>query len=560
MRYRLPRAGFVLVCAALAGLTPPPRAAANASAPDAGVHGRVLARDGAGLRVVAGARVEFKRPDGRSVARLTTDAHGYYKTDLLAGSYLYTVEAPGLRPENVGRGLTLTRSQGYAVYNFTLVKDDGSPPPEKPSEKPAEKPLEPSKITGGELRGQVYEKTPAGEVKGINGATVTLRPSGGGAPVQIVHNIPPNDLPDSKSGYVVGLEGGAWQAAVTVAGGDFEPLVDPAPITVTPDKMSIRDFELKRKPRREPSRDQGIKGTITVEGPRSLSEVLPILRLAVHPLDQGPGGAQNLRPGPDGRYQVALPAGRYEVTADADGYLGERKGPAVVLVGSYTVIDLRLIPLPTELLVRVVDAEDKKPLAGAAVLVRRLDAAGQQQYTTDPAGTARHAADGRGTYQVLGQCQGYRPDGKKVEVVAATQNRVELALRRVRPELNLTALDALTRQPVPGARVSIDQPPSFKRQGDTDRNGQYDTSLPAEGNCTVVVNHPDYEPGRKDFSVTDGANRQEVLLRKPVASGGGGGKPGGGGVGFGGAAGGGGVGFGGGAGGSGGGRQDDPPT
>src|SRR5262249_61569329 len=107
MRNGLPRASFALVCVALTCLIAPPAWGANADAPAAGVHGWVMARqgDGAHLRAVAGARVEFKRPDGKSVAQVTTAANGYYKADLFAGTYEYTVEAPGLRPENVGRRL-----------------------------------------------------------------------------------------------------------------------------------------------------------------------------------------------------------------------------------------------------------------------------------------------------------------------------------------------------------------------------------------------------------------------------------------------------------------------
>jgi len=124
MRYTLPRISFALVLAGAAGLMAPPGATAGEDTPVAGVHGRVLAREGARLRAVSGARVEFKRQDGKSAAQLTTDTNGYYKADLFAGSYSYTVEAPGLRPENIGRGLTLTLSKGHAVYNFTLVKDE----------------------------------------------------------------------------------------------------------------------------------------------------------------------------------------------------------------------------------------------------------------------------------------------------------------------------------------------------------------------------------------------------------------------------------------------------
>src|SRR5262249_2330088 len=137
MRYGLRRASLALVCVALTGLSAPPARAANADAPAAGVHGRIQARqgDGAHLRAVAGARVEFKRPGGNSVAPVPADANGYYKADLFAGTYEYTVEAPGLRAENVGRRLQFTLSQGYAVFDITLDKDDGSPPP-KPAGNP----------------------------------------------------------------------------------------------------------------------------------------------------------------------------------------------------------------------------------------------------------------------------------------------------------------------------------------------------------------------------------------------------------------------------------------
>src|SRR5262249_13206095 len=84
-----------------------------------------------------------------------------------------------------------------------------------------------------------------------------------------------------------------------------------------------------------------------VEGPPGRTALPSTLRLAVRPLDPpGPGSPQDLRPGADGRYQVAPPAGRYEVTADAEGYLGERKGPAGVLAGALTGGELRPVPPP----------------------------------------------------------------------------------------------------------------------------------------------------------------------------------------------------------------------
>src|SRR5262249_32411180 len=131
-----------------------------------GVHGRVLALDDKGKidGIVAGAAIEFSNQAGKAVASTTSNDQGYYKIDLPPGTYRYQVKAAGYRDENVGRGITLKLNDGYAVYNFSLVKGRNDPKQKPPIIIP---------VDVGTLRGLVLERTPDGLV-GIPGAKIGL--------------------------------------------------------------------------------------------------------------------------------------------------------------------------------------------------------------------------------------------------------------------------------------------------------------------------------------------------------------------------------------------------
>lgn len=112
-------------------------AAAPAAAAGPGVHGRVFALDENGVisDAVPGAVIEITG-DGGASATLTASEGGYYRADLPPGRYHYKVTAAGFRDEEFGRGFSLGRSQGYAVYNFSLISEKKEADREAPKTSP----------------------------------------------------------------------------------------------------------------------------------------------------------------------------------------------------------------------------------------------------------------------------------------------------------------------------------------------------------------------------------------------------------------------------------------
>ena len=166
-----------------------------------GVHGRVLGHDEQGkyLGVVAGAKIEFQRPGGSKLAETTADKNGYYKVDLPAGDYLYQIEAAGYRKEDAGRGMKLTQSEGYAIFNLAVTKGE-----DDPNRQP--------------VTGKVVWITPAGTPGRQQGIGVQLPKDEAGA--QLRDRIE-TLLRDAGGDYAVRLKGGAQ---LSVSRGRIEAL------------------------------------------------------------------------------------------------------------------------------------------------------------------------------------------------------------------------------------------------------------------------------------------------------------------------------------------------
>ncbi len=81
-----------------------------------------------------GATIEFLNGAQLAAGKATADANGYYRVELPPGEYLYRVRAEGYRTEDAGRGLRLTVSSGFAIFNPALVKgaDVAEPKPVRP--------------------------------------------------------------------------------------------------------------------------------------------------------------------------------------------------------------------------------------------------------------------------------------------------------------------------------------------------------------------------------------------------------------------------------------------
>lgn len=409
-----------------------------------GVHGRVYALDeqGKSAGVVAGATIQFKNEAGAVVAETTSATNGYYRLDLAPGRYRYTIEAEGFKVEDQGRGIALSLTDGYAVHDFSLTRGKRDPAQQRPEALPS----------AGRLTGRVLEKTADGRTVGIPRATIALRRAGADRHVSTVGTGHAAD-----GSYAAPLEVGQWRASVSAKG--FETLVDPNPIPIREDEVTTRDFVLSRV-RPDAGPGQGIRGIISVfddQGrPRSASDVeLRFLSTPARPI--GPSAVAA-----NGRYARDLPAGRYVVTASAEGYSPVRSRPTFVFAGRYANVNLTLRPAgePTDQPQRLVFTANvverlrgqTRPLPGASLLLRKagqpLDAS--QRDTTGSEGSVRLTVDSPGTYVALARLEGYKPTGVRVEIRSGGPNHLDIVMERVG-----TVPPTPTPQPPAQGRVTV---------------------------------------------------------------------------------------------------------
>ena len=107
---------------------------APASAASRGLHGRVIGlnEDGRYAGAVSGATIEFKSNGGGAATTATTDQAGRYQVNLPEGQYRYKIEASGFRDEDQQRGISLALPKGYAIYNFSMIRETEEQPPAQP--------------------------------------------------------------------------------------------------------------------------------------------------------------------------------------------------------------------------------------------------------------------------------------------------------------------------------------------------------------------------------------------------------------------------------------------
>jgi len=393
-----------------------------------GVHGRVFALSEKGelTGIVAAAKIEFKSQAGQIVAQPTSDAAGYYKADLPPGTYYYKVQAANYKDEDVGRGIRLTLTEGYAVYNFSLTVGQNDPN-RKPSEIPH--------VEVGKLQGRVLEKTADGRLVGVLGATVALRSETTKTLSKVSARRGTKDPADTGR-YEIVLPVETWRASASAPG--FETFVDPQPIRIAARKTETRDFVLQRKPSQAVA-GQGIQGTVSVRNPQTTGSAAPEVKITI---SRDPGGP--LSPDIKGKYSRDLKPGAYQVTAEAAGYKTVRSGPRSVFPKRYTHVDLVLVPLvektppasqPLALSVDVFqqtadDVTSRRPLSGVSIFVRQDGAAAASalRATTDDQGKARVPLAGPGNYQALARKDGFEPQGVKVLVQSGAENRAEIVL------------------------------------------------------------------------------------------------------------------------------------
>lgn len=494
--------------------------ALNSQAAGPGIAGRVFALDDKGLPagLVPGAKIEIKGSTGQAAAQATADARGFYKIDLSPGTYTYKVHAAGFKDEDVGRGITLKLSEGYAVYNFSLVKGETSP-----DRKPPVIPV----VESGRLKGRVLEKVREGGFLGIPGARIFLKNTKGPAP--LIEILSSTKSGDAAGRYEVILPAGTYRASVIAVG--FETLVDAVPIEIVADKTETRDFVLKRLV--PPiARDQGIKGTIRAVDVRGRVVALPEVTLTIRPRPVSLPSAISFNPDAQGNYSRELVTGGYEVVARAKGYRTVSSGPRYVFPGKYTIVNLTLRPLKPVLDLAFVasvfernpDSMAKQPLQGATVLLRkqgqRID--GALRGMTGTEGTVSLKPTSSGDYTVLAYKTGYKPAGQKMSIVQGAANRAEIILEKETTTVLTATLTAEVFErapvgkivPVSGARIVVRKAGQSVGQGITDTSGRYSAVL-ARASYSVEASKSEYLSATATADVTQG-NASIRLYLSPI--------------------------------------------
>jgi hypothetical protein len=407
-----------------------------------GVHGRVLELDTQGkiTGTVSGAAIEFKNQSGAAAGRTTSGEGGYYRVDLAPGKYYFKVTAPGYKDEDHGRGIALQRSEGYAVYDLSLTKGPNDPDRKPPIIETVEL---------GKLSGRVLEAGPEGARIGVPWAEISLRRTDGDRELVRVASGDKDPKAGREAGqYAIVLAAGTWRASVSAKG--FQTLVDPQPIVIDPKKAAVRDFLLTR-PVPEPVEGQGIKGLITIHhpelSPQATSSVLSRVEVSIWPHWKAAKVDSPVPVDPKGNYSRDLQEGKYRVIAAAKGYKTARSGAVDVFAARYSVVNLTLVPevepqpkpVPVEKLVfqgtvfeQPADTRERRPLAGASVLIRRGNQPMSEapRGTTDSQGRVKLEVAAPGEYTVLAQKLGYEPGGARVTIAAGAANSQTIILSR----------------------------------------------------------------------------------------------------------------------------------
>ncbi len=498
--------------------------AGRAGASGPGINGRVLGLDEKGniTGVVSGAVIELTGRAGKRAATATTDKNGFYRLDLPPGTYTYSVRAEGYKNETAGRGITLQLSDGYAVYNFSLVKGKSDP-----DTKPPVIPI----LEIGELRGRVQEKTPEGRLVPIPEARIFLRKRGSPRVVEV--GVRKGEV-DIAGRYVVSLETGIYTASVLAPG--FDTFIDPEAIRITAGGTEIRNYLLSRI-RPPSSKGQGIRGVVRLIQPSPPLRTLPEVKLLILPQGDPDKPIGPFGPEAGGKFARDLTPGRYQVVAQAEGFITAYSGPRDVFSGRYTIVDLTLTPTRpvkppvTELAFlatvfeRLPGTAKTKPLAGASVLLRRkgMSLDGAQRGTTDIEGKVRLKVTTAGTYEALVRLSGYEDAAVQVEIRAEGDNRADIELRRRvdpmrRVNLRVDVVENLPSrvQPLAGAQIVVSQQGKTITSGRADDAGRRAFSLPA-GTYRIEVTLAGFMPAGVDVKLeAEDAERKIALVRRPA--------------------------------------------
>lgn len=204
-----------------------------------------------------------------------------------------------------------------------------------------------------------------------------------------------------------------------------------------------------------------------------------------------------------GFYSVSnLAPGNYIVQASAPAYQLQSIGASVQL-GVTTTVDFALQSNPGAIAGIVKNAVTNAPLAGAlievfngSVLVGFADTNGSGNYTISDLTP--------GSYTVTASADTFQSQTVGASVTSGVTTTVNFALRQPPGTIAGTVTDAATRNPIPGASITVFQGASLITSVLTDRNGQYSISDFAPGNYLVTANVNLHQQQTKSATVSSG--------------------------------------------------------
>lgn len=195
-----------------------------------------------------------------------------------------------------------------------------------------------------------------------------------------------------------------------------------------------------------------------------------------------------------------IPTGNYRLSLSKDGYVSVGVDAGGVTEGETKTVDGSLNPAAL-LHVHVHDSEGRPVVGRLRLWLRQGLRTSYTSVTTDEEGHALYRKIAPGPYDISiavapsGDPTASRSEWVHVEVEAGG-NSVELVLERKalesdsRHSLWGTVVDATTREPVPGVRVAVTQPPAHESQ--TDHRGSFSLGELPPGEYTVWATKDGY--------------------------------------------------------------------
>ncbi len=481
----------------------PAAEAAGVDEAPAGVHGMVTSQDEEGehLGVLAGARVEFLKADGRPAGAAETDEFGYYRIENLEpGRFTYRLSAEDHQTDDSGRGVEITRRASMEVLDFILTKGSG---------KDAEI---------GRIEGRVAILEGGREVGVADAPVFFTRDADTRAMVST----------DEDGAYSIEVASGEWRASAVVDG--FPPQPKDEAVKVVAGEVAKADFVFKPSPVGE------VRALVTVErseagkaavpelsfvcedsGERIAGEVKALSDEDMHAQGIDPGGFRKDR----WSWFVARPSaemveGTYRAEAGAEGCRPDRTAPKTTAAGRSTWFDVVLAREPdgtgpTEHMAgrpgnsrvegtvtgQTDQAEHDGPVVGATVeLFTHGRRAGSAR--TDEHGFYRIEKLGPGayTYRVTGPPYATDDSGRGFVVPKDAEAYVlDIILCRETQKMEEPATlaghlwqhDGETKEPVAGGTViAVAEGSNTPARTTTDADGMYELKLPP-GNWRVAA-------------------------------------------------------------------------